>query len=184
MTDQKMTLQRWEVSPVRDVIRFLADVQHAEIRLELLSIRRLITNLANGHSSRQPDRLGPLHRAFGHLAEQLEAHMENQESVLFPAIAEMDQRASVGEPFTMPAFGSVRNPIRMMEQENAEAARTLARIRELTGNYRLRDPDCEMFRVLCQALESFDSGVQSLILLEQKVLFPRAMGLEARLSRS
>jgi regulator of cell morphogenesis and NO signaling len=107
--------------------------------------------------------------------------MKKEETILFPAIRPMEQ--AVGEKHALPAarFGSIRNPIWMMEQEHNGMISILREIRALTGNYTLRDPECEMYGVLSQALQALETDIFDHIELENNVLFPRAMRLEEAL---
>ena len=61
-------------------------------------------------------------------------------------------------------------------------ASILSEIRTLTGDYALRDQDCEMFRVLSQALQPLETDLHEHIHIENNILFPRAMQLEALLN--
>ena len=76
------------------------------------------------------------------LAVELEHHMMKEEQILFPYISSLAARAR-GESDTPSApFGTVRNPIRMMEMEHEAVGDSMARIRLLTGGYRAPDDGC------------------------------------------
>ena len=61
-------------------------------------------------------------------------------------------------------------------------ASILSEIRTLTGDYPLRGQDLEMFRVVSQALQPLETDLHEHIHLENNILFPRAMHLEALLN--
>jgi regulator of cell morphogenesis and NO signaling len=174
------TSQDWAAAPLGELVRFLVETQHHELRSVLRSAERTIESLC----SQPGEKLSSLRRAFLRLADELEAHMSKEESVLFPAIERMEQAALRSGPFPPPAFGSVHNPISMMEQEHNSTVALLAAIRGLTGNYTLNDPDCDRVRVMSRMLQLLDGELLENIRLEHQVLFPRARALEGKLAGS
>jgi regulator of cell morphogenesis and NO signaling len=77
-------------------------------------------------------------------------------------------------------FGSVENPIRMMEREHREAADALRIIRALTHDYTPPDDGCATYRVCMEELADFERDLHRHVHLESNVLFPRAIALEHR----
>ena len=164
----------WSEAPLEELLAFLVDTQHRDLRDLLRSSGRTLENLC----SRQPgENLISIRRVFLRLAGEVEAHLSKEEAVLFPAIERMRQ-AAIGRAST-PAtpFGSLHHPISMMEQEHNSAVVQLAAIRGLTRNYTLCDPGCEMLRLLSQVLHLLDVTLLENIALENEVLFPRARSL-------
>jgi regulator of cell morphogenesis and NO signaling len=78
-----------------------------------------------------------------------------------------------------PPFGTVRNPIRMMEVEHVAAGDEMAEIRMLTGDYTPPMDACATYRVLFQELEAFEQDLHIHVHLKNNVLFPKAIALEA-----
>jgi regulator of cell morphogenesis and NO signaling len=165
---------------LKDLTRYIVEVHHSYLRSELPSLGRTIAKLENSHDNGHPE-IAPLRRALSRLTDELHAHMKKEETVLFPAIRRMEQ--AVEEKHGLPAarFGSIRNPIWMMDQEHNGIISILREIRAFTGDYTLRDPECEMYRVLSQALQALESDIYDHIELENNVLFPKAMRLEEAL---
>jgi regulator of cell morphogenesis and NO signaling len=75
-------------------------------------------------------------------------------------------------------FGSIENPIRMMEREHRDAADELLAIRELTHDYATPDDGCTTYGVCMAELERFERDLHQHVHLENNVLFPRAIALE------
>jgi len=106
-------------------------------------------------------------------------HAVAEEGVLFPYISRALQAAEAGgEPPTAP-FGSIDNPIRMMEDEHESAGAAMALIRELTDNYTPPDDACTTYRICFRELEAFERDLHVHVHLENNILFPRARALEA-----
>ena len=79
-------------------------------------------------------------------------------------------------------FGSLRNPIRVMEHEHDVAGQALARLRQLTKDYRPPEDACPTYRALLDRLSRLEADLHRHIHKENNILFPRAAQLEASLS--
>ena len=73
----------------------------------------------------QPACLAPLRKAFHRLYTEMEGHMSREEQVLFPAILEAQTKTEASEK----GFGSIRNPIDMLEQEHDWEGERLEKMR-------------------------------------------------------
>jgi regulator of cell morphogenesis and NO signaling len=78
-------------------------------------------------------------------------------------------------------FGTVENPIRMMEHEHRQAADEMRQIRELTNNYTAPPDGCTTYRVAFEELARFERDLHQHVHLENNVLFPKAVELERAL---
>ena len=104
--------------------------------------------------------------------------MFKEEQILFPAIRTIEQSQAV------PAFpfGSVVNPIHMMEHEHDVAGNALKDIREASSDFTLPEGGCNTFRAMLDGLQELESDLHRHIHKENNVLFPRASRLAAELS--
>ena len=59
------------------------------------------------------------------LVQELTTHMMKEERVLFPYIVRMEEAVIQKEPVLPPPFGSVQNPVSMMEHEHDSAGNAL-----------------------------------------------------------
>jgi len=110
-------------------------------------------------------------------ARDLEQHMIKEEQVLFPYICELAARDESCERRPSP-FGTVENPILMMEREHRAAAEDLRTIRELTDNYTPPADGCTTYAVCLAELARFEADLHRHVHLENNVLFPAALALE------
>jgi regulator of cell morphogenesis and NO signaling len=78
-------------------------------------------------------------------------------------------------------FGTIQNPIRMMELEHQDAGESLSRLRTLTGNFDPPAGACATWRACYAALADLERDLHEHIHLENHVLFPAAMRLEEEL---
>jgi len=122
----------------------------------------------------QPPCLAPLRKAFYRLCAEMEGHMTREESVLFPAILEAQ---SAGEA-TGPSFGSIRNPIGMVEQEHDWETERLEKMRKIARDYKLTDSANEKLRLLFRELEALEAAMHAHSRVESSILFARALASE------
>jgi len=72
------------------------------------------------------------------------------------------------------------NPVRMMMQEHDNAGDALRKLRAITRDYSVPEDVCISYRTLYEALKGFEADLHQHIHLENNILFPRAVGMEAK----
>lgn len=158
----------------------IVGTHHAYVREAAPAIRGWIDKIVARHGANHPE-LAEVRTVFASLAEELSAHMLKEENILFPYIDSL-ARASGGQRLPAGPFGTVRNPIRMMEHDHEDAGRALVRLRQLTGGYKLPTDACTTYRACYEELERFENDLHRHVHLENNVLFPRAVALEGELT--
>jgi regulator of cell morphogenesis and NO signaling len=137
----------------------------------------MLAKLVNAHGGTHRE-LPEVQQVFAALRSELEPHMFKEEQVLFPAIRRLEQ--SDTQP-TFP-FGTVSNPIRMMELEHEVAGNALARIRELTCDYAVPTDACNTYRAALDGLRALELDMHRHVHKENSILFPRAVERERAIS--
>jgi regulator of cell morphogenesis and NO signaling len=166
---------RW---PVDRLIDHILSKHHTYVRAELPAISKEVAKLASVHGTRHPELLR-VAAVVEDLSRELHQHLIKEEHVLFPYIREL---AAYVETRASP-FGTVDNPIRMMEREHVEAGQQLKTIRALTGDYTVPADGCATYKVAMRRLEAFERDLHRHIHLENNILFPSARALEAQHAR-
>jgi regulator of cell morphogenesis and NO signaling len=172
-----------DTAPEHDVSRWSVDrlaahiesTHHAYVRTALPRIAGYLAKLVEVHGRRHPE-LAQAEGAFGAIARELLQHMRKEEQVLFPYIREL--ATSSGRLAPSP-FGTVENPIRMMEREHEAAGALLDELRTLTNGYTVPADGCTTYRVCLSDLAEFERDLHRHVHLENNVLFPRTVALEA-----
>jgi len=164
------------------LIDLIVKRHHAYVRDSIPTIQQHLAKVVSKHAANHPE-LGDIDRKFAGVCDALMLHMVKEERVLFPYITLLAR--SVAEHAAPPPdmFGTVQNPIRMMEIEHQDAGDELADIRRLTASYQAPQDACSTFRVLYAELEAFERDLHRHVHLENNVLFPRAIELEEQLQR-
>jgi regulator of cell morphogenesis and NO signaling len=170
--------KNWQRAPLSELTKFIVSRHHTFVRSELLRVKELLAKVCSKHSTYHPE-LFRIREIFLRLQADLTDHMLKEERILFPYIEKLEMAVGRGEQPPRPAFGTVRNPVRMMMQEHDEAGQALRSLREVSSNYQVPSDGCISFRTLYQALEEFEKDLHQHVHLENNVLFPRAAELEA-----
>ena len=105
--------------------------------------------------------------------------MQKEEMILFPAVKGYEEAIRNATAFPPSCFGTVANPIRMMEAEHESAGAALQKIREITQDFALPAYACVTFRALMSSLAELERDLHLHIHLENNILFPRAIALES-----
>lgn len=160
--------------PITRLVAHIEQTHHAYVREALPRISGYLAKLERVHGARHPE-LAVIASTVEALARELLQHMTKEERILFPYIRELaTQQRREGSP-----FGTVENPIRMMEREHAEAGALIREIRVLTDDYAAPPDGCVTYRVCFQELAQFERDLHRHVHLENNILFPRAIALEA-----
>lgn len=172
--DGETEVTRW---PIGRLIDYIVSTHHVYVRSALPLIGRHLEKLVEAHASRHPE-LVRVSACFDRVACDLEQHLLKEEHVLFPYVREL--AATVGADRHVPSpFGSVENPIRMMEREHREAGDAMRTIRELTNGFATPDDGCATYALCMAELQRFERDLHEHVHLENNVLFPRAFALES-----
>ena len=115
---------------------------------------------------------------FIEVANELTTHMKKEELILFPFIKQLIKAEEKGEKVNLPHFGTVNNPIAMMEDEHENAGDIFKEIKKISNNFTPPEGACNTFKALYSKLEEFEQDLHQHIHLENNILFPKAVLLE------
>jgi regulator of cell morphogenesis and NO signaling len=159
------------------LVSYIVANHHGYVREAIPPLLEHSRKVANVHGERH----GELMHIAGlveRIAAEMIEHMAKEEQVLFPFIVDLADASQRGLPPPRPPFGTVENPIRMMEKEHRFVGDAMAEIRALTDGYRLPDDACTTYRVCFEELQAFEADLHTHVHLENNVLFPKAVAIE------
>ncbi|MFC7671196.1 DUF542 domain-containing protein [Hymenobacter humi] len=154
-------------------------IHHAYTREALTTLAPAVAKVLQKHGNMRRE-LDTVAELFAALNEELQAHLQKEERVLFPYIVRLEQAAQ-GLPYSPAPFGTVENPIRMMEAEHDDAGRLLEELADVTGQFTPPEEACNTYRFVYRRLQELDADLRLHIHLENNILFPRALALEQEL---
>ena len=167
----------WSTMGPAELTEHLVATHHAYLHRELPRLAALAAKVAEVHGERHPE-LAEVRRTYDALHADLSPHLFKEERVLFPAVQELEAAT------TMPwfPFGTTAGPISMMLLEHDRAGELLARLRSLTGGYRVPDDACASYRALYDGLAELEADTHLHVHKENNVLFPMVRDLERALT--
>lgn len=173
-------LHDWPAASMTSLIHHIVEKHHTYTKEELPRLEKLMNKVCAVHGANHPELL-PLRTAFLSLKEELEPHLMKEEQVLFPYITKMESALTQQSAIPMSCFGTVQNPVRMMNIEHDAAGDLLREMREVTANYAVPDGACMSYQALFAALLELEADLHQHIHLENNVLFPKAITAEREL---
>jgi regulator of cell morphogenesis and NO signaling len=174
------SFQTWELDSLADYIIL---THHTYVKNAIPLLTGHLVKVGKKHGEYHPEVL-QIQTNFQIIAEELTRHMAKEELVLFPFIKSMVRHMREGTPLERPHFGTIANPIRMMEAEHSAAGDTLESIRSASKGFTLPADACTTFRVTYEELLQFETDLHKHIHLENNILFPKSIELEKKLITS
>lgn len=164
---------------------FLADyiinTHHSYVKKNLPDIKAYAEKVMKVHGSQHPELLR-IHQLVEEVNMELMAHMVKEERVLFPYIKELVAAKNNTQTLHAAHFGTIQNPINMMEMEHELVGKNLEVIRKLSNNYLLPEDACASYSLLYRMLDEFEEDLHLHIHLENNILFPKALEIEKQLN--
>ena len=112
------------------------------------------------------------------VAGELSSHLKKEELILFPFIKKMLVAKKENSGLPVAHFGTVDNPIKMMETEHEDAGELFRKISLLSNNYTPPQGACNTYRAFYAKLDEFEQDLHQHIHLENNILFPKVLILE------
>lgn len=166
---------------VSRLIQHIVRVHHQRVRQELPRLTAMAHELAAKHGAHAPE-LKNVDALLEELRAEMFSHIQKEEQILFPFIAQMDQELRGSCSPAQACFRSVAQPISMMEREHHSAIHIVAQIHSLTNGFEPPAWACATHVAFYSGLRAFEIDLAQHVHLENDVLFPRAMALEAELN--
>jgi regulator of cell morphogenesis and NO signaling len=168
----------WPQTTLQELIGHIVSKHHTYVKAELPRLAVLAQKVVNRHGDTQAH-LPALKRAVAQLDEELTHHLAKEEIVLFPYIAALEAAMASGGAIPDACFGTVANPIAMMTSEHDAAGGILAEIDRLSDHFTAPVGACPTYHAFYDGLKEFERDLHQHIHLENNILFPRAILLEA-----
>lgn len=159
---------------------YIVNTHHSYVLKTLPDIRTYAEKVMKVHGQHHPE-LVPVRKLFEDIHTELMNHMAKEENVLFPYIKKLTATQNNNQHLSQSGFGTIHNPINMMEMEHELVGKKLDEIRTLSNNYLLPEDACASYSLLYKMLDEFEEDLHLHIHLENNILFPKAIELEKAL---
>lgn len=160
------------------LIEYIIEKHHAYIEEKTPVLLQFLDKLGKVHGERHPE-LFEINALFKMSAGDLAQHMKKEELILFPFIQKMVKAQKENQPIQEPNFGIVENPIAMMKDEHTIEGERFDKIATLTDGFTPPEDACSTYKVTYQMLKEFEQDLHKHIHLENNILFPKAIQLQA-----
>lgn len=171
---------KWELDFLAD---YIINQFHSYTKDTIYRLRDIIDKVANVHGERHPETL-KIRQIWHELSGELIKHMQKEELLLFPYIRQLVRAKREGTKPKPPVFGSINNPVKVMEAEHKHTGDCLGEISTLSNGFNPPEDACPTYRTVYERLKEFDRITKMHIHLENNILFPRAMRLEEELGNT
>jgi regulator of cell morphogenesis and NO signaling len=170
----------WTSASLADLTKHIVEKHHKYVRGAVPRVSALLAKVKGKHGENHPELAG-IEEQFFDLGQEMYAHMQKEEQILFPYIERLERAKEGKDRLEPPFFQTVRNPVHMMMQEHDSAGEALKTIRKLSSGYRVPADACESYREVYRSLEEFEADLHTHVHLENNILFPQAVELEAKI---
>lgn len=156
---------------------YIEKTHHRYVEEKTPVLQAFLDKLCKVHGGRHPE-LFEINTLFNESAHDLAAHMKKEELILFPFVRSMIKAKISGSHLPQPAFGTVENPVNMMQHEHTVEGERFRKIAEITDEYLPPADACNTYKVAFAMLQDFENDLHKHIHLENNILFPKAIQLE------
>lgn len=168
----------WASAPLSDLTRHIIEKHHRYVRETIARVQPLLDKVGAKHGANHPE-IADIRRLFTEVGREMIMHMQKEEQILFPYIDAVEKAANAHGSVEPPFFQTVRNPIQAMMKEHDAAGELVRQIRKTSSEYATPADACTTYRALYQELREFEADLHQHVHLENNILFPRAVELEA-----
>lgn len=168
----------WTSAPVSELTRHIREKHHGYVRGAISRVRILLEKVKAEHGKNHPE-IADIEKLFLEVGQEMIMHMQKEEQILFPYIDALAKSVKENGTLERPFFQTVRNPIHAMMKDHDAAGELVKQIRTASSEYTPPADACTSYKVLYENLKEFETDLSQHVHLENNILFPRAVELEA-----
>ena len=170
----------WVSAPFSDLTRHIRERHHQYVREAIPRVQVLAAKVKARHGLNHPE-IADIEKLFLQVGRELLMHMQKEELILFPYIEKLERAINGTEVVEPPFFQTVKNPVHAMMEEHDAAAAVMSQIHTTSSAYTPPADACTSYRALYRDLHEFETDLHQHVHLENNILFPRAVEMEAKI---
>jgi regulator of cell morphogenesis and NO signaling len=174
LNSRPIPYNEWSLDFLAD---YIVNTHHSYVKKALPELVTYATKVASVHGQQHPE-LYTIKSLVDDVNAEMSGHMVKEEKVLFPYIKALVSAKASEEIPQAAQFGTVQNPINMMEMEHELVGKNLEDIRGLSKNFIVPADGCASYSLLYKMLDEFENDLHLHVHLENNILFPKALDLE------
>jgi regulator of cell morphogenesis and NO signaling len=164
------------------LIQHIVRTHHQYVRRELPRLAQMARKLACKHGECSPE-LKKVESLVDTLHSEMLAHLQKEEAILFPYIAQMEDETTGNGSAASACFRTVAWPTSMMVQEHESAEELIREVGVLTNGFQPPEWACPTHIALFGGLKGFQADLSRHVHLENDLLFPRSIEMESALNQ-
>lgn len=176
--DETINYKFW---PLDLLVDYIEKKHHRYVKAQINVLNQYLDKLCKVHGANHPE-LFEVKELFDGCGEELTTHMQKEEMILFPAVRNLVDAQSHTDSLKQFPFQTVKNPIQIMMHEHDAEGNRFRKISELTSTYTPPADACGTYKVAFALLKEFEEDLQLHIHIENNIIFPKAIKLEAELN--
>lgn len=169
-TQPVIDYQSWPIDLLAD---YIEKKHHRYVTQRITEIKPFLHKLVKVHGSEHPE-LAEVAQQFTDSAAALTTHMKEEEKILFPYIRNVVTGAA------KPSESTIENPVEIMMEAHDQEGERFRKIERLTDHYTPPSDACNTYKVTFALLKEFQEDLHLHIHLENNILFPKVLALQAR----
>jgi regulator of cell morphogenesis and NO signaling len=167
----------WSIDFLAD---YIVNTHHSYVKKILPDIKAYAAKVYKVHGERHPE-LTSIYQLVEEIYSEMIAHMMKEEKILFPYIKDLVIEKNNATPLSSSKFGTIKNPVTVMEMEHETAGNIMKEIGHLSHDYKLPEDACASYSLLYRLLNEFEEDLYLHVHLENNILFPKAVELEKQI---
>ena len=171
--DRSQNYDAWGLPFLAD---YIVNIHHGYLNENTRQIAVYTRKIAEVHGAHHPEVI-EIARIFDRIADDMEAHLREEEEVLFPAIKRIYEAGKGGSEPEQTDLIALKKILDKLNQEHDAIGEAVHTIRHLSMEYAIPDDACNTFMVTYQKLKEFEDDLHKHVHLENNILFPKAAQL-------
>ena len=171
----------WSLASLELLCAHIIVKHHAFARREFVRLLELADNVFARHGAAHPE-LAAIQSTLAELELELNEHLAKEESVLFPYIVGLERSLTDPDEDPVSCYGFLPEPVAVLSHDHEQVAALLSQLRHLSHHFTPPLGVCLTYRIFYTGLQELEHDLRLHIHLENNILFPRAVQLEAATS--
>lgn len=169
--DRSQNYNSWELPFLAD---YIINTHHAYLKENVESIAAYTGKIAEVHGNRHPE-LIRINEMFAKIATDLMAHLEEEETVLFPAVRSIDSARKTRNETDPKETAVITASLERLNREHEEVGEAIHEIRKLANDFQVPEDACTTYALTYRKLKEFEDDLHKHVHLENNILFPKAV---------
>ncbi len=155
----------WRKASIPEIMDRILQTHHVFMKETLAELNALLFKVLKAHYRNHGGLLLEVHKLFGTLKTELEAHLIKEEESLFPRILDYSQSGDIAMQ------KEILEEMVTTEEEHDAAGDLFRKLNNVTGGYRAPEDSCISFQRTFELLNALEKDTFNHIHLENSILF-------------